>query len=223
MAQASLREANRVRLRKSKLGFIRSAIGAPLRVDGTTIGAILLTSERQENAWTESDAPIIEALADEAARAIERARRHEEEMAKAQLDAVTGMAMRPHLLSVIDNPGARFCERSYSYIVERGGGGPYEASGATARTGEKPINASGGLKAKGHPVGATGVAQLCDIFAQIRCEAGDMQLHPLADEGLGFFDAVADYSQAWKVGSIGSPASVSSPLVDDDVFAHSFN
>jgi len=61
-------------------------------------------------------------------------------------------------------------------FVERGGGGPYEASGATARTGEKPINASGGLKAKGHPVGATGVAQLCDIFAQIRCEAGDMQV-----------------------------------------------
>ena len=32
--------------------------------------------------------------------------------------------------------------------------------------------------------------------------------------------AVADYSQAWKVGSIGAPASVRSPLVDDDVFAH---
>ncbi|HLN02595.1 MAG TPA: hypothetical protein VK335_25125, partial [Bryobacteraceae bacterium] len=46
----------------------------------------------------------------------------------------------------------------------------------TARDGEKPINASGGLKSKGHPVGATGVAQLCDIVAQIRCEAGDMQL-----------------------------------------------
>src|SRR5579864_7518483 len=61
-------------------------------------------------------------------------------------------------------------------FVERGAGGPYEASGATARTGEKPINASGGLKSKGHPVGATGVAQLCDLVAQIRCEAGDMQL-----------------------------------------------
>jgi diguanylate cyclase (GGDEF)-like protein len=111
MAQASLREANRVRLRRSKLGFIRSAIGAPLRVDGTTIGAILLTSERQENAWADSDAPIIEALADEAARAIERARRHEEEMAKAQLDAVTGMATRPHLLAVVDKELARASRR----------------------------------------------------------------------------------------------------------------
>ena len=111
MAQASLREANRVRLRRSKLGFIRSAIGAPLRIDGTTIGAILLTSERQENAWGESDAPIIEALADEAARAIERARRHEDEMAKAQLDAVTGMATRPHLLAVVDKELARASRR----------------------------------------------------------------------------------------------------------------
>ncbi|HVC40522.1 MAG TPA: GGDEF domain-containing protein [Candidatus Saccharimonadales bacterium] len=111
MAQASLREANRVRLRRSKLGFIRSAIGAPLRVDGATIGAILLTSERQENAWTEADAPIIEALADEAARAIERARRHEDEMSRAQLDAVTGMPTRAQLLAVIDKELARASRR----------------------------------------------------------------------------------------------------------------
>jgi diguanylate cyclase (GGDEF)-like protein len=111
MAQASLRETNRVRLRRSKLGFIRSAIGAPLRIDGSTIGAILLTSERQENAWDEADAPIIEALADEAARAIERARRHEDEMGRAQLDAVTGMPMRPQLLAVIDKELARASRR----------------------------------------------------------------------------------------------------------------
>ena len=61
-------------------------------------------------------------------------------------------------------------------FVERGCGGPYTAAGKTARTGEKPINASGGLKSKGHPVGATGVAQICDLVAQIRCEAGEMQL-----------------------------------------------
>jgi diguanylate cyclase (GGDEF)-like protein len=111
MAQASLREANRIRLRRSKLGFIRSAIGAPLRVDGTAIGAILLTSEHQEHAWVETDAPIIEALADEAARAIERARRHEEEMGRALLDAVTGMATRPQLLAVIDKEFARASRR----------------------------------------------------------------------------------------------------------------
>src|SRR5579864_331391 len=61
-------------------------------------------------------------------------------------------------------------------FVERGCGGPYTAAGKTSRAGEKPINTSGGLKSKGHPVGATGVAQICDLVAQIRCEAGEMQL-----------------------------------------------
>ncbi len=61
-------------------------------------------------------------------------------------------------------------------FVPKGEGGPYAASGATAREGERPVNASGGLKAKGHPVGATGVAQICDVARQIRGEAGPMQL-----------------------------------------------
>lgn len=61
-------------------------------------------------------------------------------------------------------------------FTARGNGGPFAASGATRRNGEKPVNASGGLKSKGHPVGATGVAQICDVVQQIRCEAGDRQL-----------------------------------------------
>ncbi|HWR53196.1 MAG TPA: thiolase domain-containing protein [Bryobacteraceae bacterium] len=61
-------------------------------------------------------------------------------------------------------------------FVERGQGGPYVSEGCTLRTGPRPVNASGGLKAKGHPVGATGVAQICDIATQIRGEAGDLQL-----------------------------------------------
>jgi acetyl-CoA C-acetyltransferase len=61
-------------------------------------------------------------------------------------------------------------------FVAKGQGGPYALSGATSLTGERPINTSGGLKAKGHPVGATGVAQLCDIAMQIRGEAGERQL-----------------------------------------------
>ena len=61
-------------------------------------------------------------------------------------------------------------------FVERGQGGFYSAAGQTRRSGEKPINASGGLKSKGHPVGATGVAQICDVVQQIRCEAGERQL-----------------------------------------------
>ena len=58
----------------------------------------------------------------------------------------------------------------------KGQGGPFAASGATAITGQIPINTSGGLKAKGHPVGATGVGQICDIVMQLRGDAGERQV-----------------------------------------------
>jgi acetyl-CoA C-acetyltransferase len=61
-------------------------------------------------------------------------------------------------------------------FVPKGEGGPYSASGQTSLTGELPVNTSGGLKAKGHPVGATGVAQLCDLVQQMRGEAGERQV-----------------------------------------------
>jgi acetyl-CoA C-acetyltransferase len=61
-------------------------------------------------------------------------------------------------------------------FCKKGEGGPFSAAGCTAREGTKPTNPSGGLKAKGHPVGATGVAQIADVVSQIRGEAGDMQL-----------------------------------------------
>jgi acetyl-CoA C-acetyltransferase len=48
--------------------------------------------------------------------------------------------------------------------------------GKTARDGQKPINVSGGLKCKGHPVGATGAAQVVEIFHQMRGEAGARQV-----------------------------------------------
>ena len=50
------------------------------------------------------------------------------------------------------------------------------ADGRTARDGEMPINTSGGLKSKGHPVGATGAGQACEIFHQMRGEAGERQV-----------------------------------------------
>ncbi len=48
--------------------------------------------------------------------------------------------------------------------------------GITARNGSKPINTSGGLKAKGHPVGASGVAQVVEVWKQMRGEAGERQV-----------------------------------------------
>lgn len=57
-----------------------------------------------------------------------------------------------------------------------GQGGPAAENGETARDGVKPINTSGGLKSKGHPVGATGVAQIIELTLQLWGEAGKRQL-----------------------------------------------
>ncbi|MFH2052260.1 MAG: thiolase domain-containing protein [bacterium] len=61
-------------------------------------------------------------------------------------------------------------------IFEPGQGGPAAAAGKTARDGEFPVNTSGGLKSKGHPVGATGIAQICELYAQLTGNAGGRQL-----------------------------------------------
>ncbi|MGV0835782.1 thiolase family protein [Mycolicibacterium thermoresistibile] len=56
-------------------------------------------------------------------------------------------------------------------FCERGEGGPYTASGATAIGGELPVNASGGLVSRGHPIGATGLMMLNELAIQLRGEA----------------------------------------------------
>src|SRR5579863_4695247 len=61
-------------------------------------------------------------------------------------------------------------------FVKKGEGGPYTLAGGTCIQGERPVNTSGGLKSKGHPVGATGVGQICDVAQQIRGEAGERQV-----------------------------------------------
>lgn len=56
-----------------------------------------------------------------------------------------------------------------------GEGGKAAEAGLTARQGPRPINTSGGLKAKGHPVGASGVGQVVELWKQMRGEAGERQ------------------------------------------------
>lgn len=48
--------------------------------------------------------------------------------------------------------------------------------GVTRREGPRPLNTSGGLKAKGHPVGASGAAQAVEVFKQLRGQAGERQV-----------------------------------------------
>jgi acetyl-CoA C-acetyltransferase len=61
-------------------------------------------------------------------------------------------------------------------FVDKGKGGVASLDGETSLQGRIPVNTSGGLLAKGHPIGATGVAQLTECWWQLRGEAGERQV-----------------------------------------------
>ncbi|MBI4832935.1 MAG: thiolase family protein [Candidatus Lindowbacteria bacterium] len=70
-----------------------------------------------------------------------------------------------------------------------GEGGPFAESGATTLGGKVPVNTSGGLESRGHPIGATGLAQIADLVWQLRGECGKRQVEgarfALAENGGG--------------------------------------
>lgn len=68
-------------------------------------------------------------------------------------------------------------------LCARGQGGAFTASGATSRDGQIPVNVSGGLVSRGHPIGATGIMMLNEIALQLRGEAGALQM-PRVQVGL---------------------------------------
>jgi acetyl-CoA acetyltransferase len=61
-------------------------------------------------------------------------------------------------------------------LCGEGEGGRLIDEGVTAIGGRIPVNTSGGLLSKGHPIGATGVAQIYEIWLQLRGEAGERQV-----------------------------------------------
>jgi acetyl-CoA C-acetyltransferase len=77
---------------------------------------------------------------------------------------------------------AEICCTEALGLVERGRGGEAVRTGATSLGGRIPVNTSGGLKSKGHPVGATGIAQAIEICDQLRGDAGKRQV---ADAKIG--------------------------------------
>lgn len=76
-------------------------------------------------------------------------------------------------------------------FCEFGDGGPIAERGETTIGGRIPVNPSGGLESKGHPVGATGIAQIYELVAQLRGEAGARQVDgariALAENGGGLY------------------------------------
>jgi acetyl-CoA C-acetyltransferase len=73
-------------------------------------------------------------------------------------------------VELIDYEDLGFCDRFEAHALIE--------SGATAIGGRLPVNPSGGLKAKGHPPGATGVAQCVELFEQLRGEAANQAGEP---------------------------------------------
>jgi acetyl-CoA acetyltransferase len=61
-------------------------------------------------------------------------------------------------------------------LCEPGGAGDFLDSGAPWRDGKTPVNVSGGLESKGHPIGATGIANIYEVTTHLRGEAGDRQI-----------------------------------------------
>jgi acetyl-CoA C-acetyltransferase len=71
---------------------------------------------------------------------------------------------------------AEICAIEDLGFVKKGQGGRFVEDGNTAIGGKIPVNTSGGLKACGHPVGATGIKQAAEIVNQLRGEAGKRQV-----------------------------------------------
>jgi len=71
-----------------------------------------------------------------------------------------------------------------------GEGGPFAQSGATRLGGSRPMNTSGGLECRGHPIGATGLAQIAELTWQLQGQAGERQVEgariALAQNGGGY-------------------------------------
>jgi acetyl-CoA C-acetyltransferase len=89
---------------------------------------------------------------------------------------------------------AEICAIEDLGFAEKGKGGIVTANGETAIGGRIPVNTSGGLKACGHPVGATGIKQAVEIATQLRGDAGRRQV-----EG-------AKYGMTHNVGGSGATA-----------------
>jgi acetyl-CoA C-acetyltransferase len=106
----------------------------------------------------------------------------------ASLDVVARASVRAYAMSGLTPPDIAVAEIHDCFtiaeiiaiealgFVARGHGGNAALAGETSREGRIPVNTSGGLKAKGHPVGATGAAQIFEIVTQLRSDAGKRQI-----------------------------------------------
>lgn len=167
------------------------AMCAPMS-DGA--GALVVASERAMNRFDRKRAVGIRAVA-----ASSGSRRRADELEKhltrtAAFKAYELAGLGPQEVSVAElhdaTAFAEIMQSEHCGFAEYGEGGPLAASGATRLGGRLPINVSGGLLSKGHPIGATGAIQVNEIVTQLRGEAGQRQVEGarigLCENGGGF-------------------------------------
>lgn len=124
--------------------------------------------------WRDLDAPDV--VADTADRAYEHAGITPDQVQRAEVHDCN--AWRE--LAVYEALG--FCAE--------GEGGSYVESGATRHDGERPVNVSGGLIAKGHPLGATGIGMIDELVRQLRASDDTVALAQNAGGMIGFDEAL---------------------------------
>lgn len=94
----------------------------------------------------------------------------------------------PQDVRVIEMHNAMSSAEIYRYeylgLCKKGEGGRFIDEGTPELTGKHPVNTSGGLESKGHPIGATGPAMIAELVWQMRGHGGERQLNPRPMVGL---------------------------------------
>lgn len=157
-------------------------------------GVIVIAADRALRRFDPRRAVGIRAVAASSSsnRTYEEVERHLTRVAASRAYEIAGLG--PEDVSVAElHDATAFAEILQSEncgFAPYGEGGPLVESGATRLGGRLPINVSGGLLSKGHPIGATGAVQVHEIVTQLRGEAGQRQVHGarigLTENGGGF-------------------------------------
>jgi acetyl-CoA acyltransferase len=137
----------------------------------SVLGCALASGSSRE--WSDAEAHICRRAAD---KAYDEAGVGPHDMSVAEVHDASAFA------EIVQIENLRFCEI--------GEGGALSERGETALGGRIPVNPSGGLESKGHPIGATGLGQIYELVQQLRGEAGGRQVSDarlaIAENGGGF-------------------------------------
>jgi len=124
-------------------------------------------------------------------RAMDEPERHVSALAAQQAYELAGLGPRDMDVAEVHDASAmgEIIQAENLGLVARGDGGPAAERGEFTLGGRIPINPSGGLESKGHPLGATGIGQLYELVTQLRGEAGSRQVfnarHAIQENGGG--------------------------------------